>query len=129
MMHPHEFIVATSQQLDLRDPRPSRDQRLQDRPRRARLSSHRQQTMEPLWSPVVAMGGNHRQDAKGRKPQKQAKTIATGCHRLPEKFHGKEGVSGSSPEEGSQESPANARFFLSLCTALRPACSGMEHVL
>jgi hypothetical protein len=23
------------------------------------------------------------------------------CHRLPEMFHGKEGVSGSSPEEGS----------------------------
>jgi len=27
MMHPHEFIVATNQKLDLRDPRPSRDQR------------------------------------------------------------------------------------------------------
>ena len=48
--------------------------------------------MEPLWSPVVAMGGNHRQNAQGRKPQKQAKTVATGCHRLPEKFHGKQGV-------------------------------------
>jgi hypothetical protein len=45
--------------------------------------------MEPLWSPVVATGGNHWQNAQGRKPQKQAKTVATGCHRLPEKFHGK----------------------------------------
>jgi hypothetical protein len=26
--------------------------------------------------------------------------VATGCHRLPPKSHGKEGVSGSSPEEG-----------------------------
>jgi hypothetical protein len=56
--------------------------------------------MEPLWSPVVATGGNHWQNAQGRKPQKQAKTVATGCHRLPEKFHGKEGVDGSSPSEG-----------------------------
>jgi hypothetical protein len=28
--------------------------------------------MEPLWSPVVATGGNHWQNAQGRKPQKQA---------------------------------------------------------
>ena len=27
-------------------------------------------------------------------PQKQAKTVATGCHQLPEKFHGKQGVCG-----------------------------------
>jgi len=46
--------------------------------------------MEPLWSPVVAIGGNHRQSDQGRKPQKQAKTVATGCRRLHEKFHGKE---------------------------------------
>ncbi len=35
-----------------------------------------------------------------RKPPKQAKTVAVGCERLPRKRHGKEGVSGSSPEEG-----------------------------
>src|SRR5947207_12350598 len=57
--------------------------------------------MEPLWSPVVATGGNRRQIEESPKPQKQAKTFATGCHRLPETFHGKEGVCGSSPEEGS----------------------------
>ena len=50
--------------------------------------------MEPLWSPVVATGGNHWQNAQARKPQKQAKTVATGCHQLPEKFHGKQGVCG-----------------------------------
>jgi hypothetical protein len=37
---------------------------------------------------------------KARKAQKQAKSVATGCQRLPEKFHGKEGVDGSSPSEG-----------------------------
>ena len=43
-----------------------------------------------LWSPVVASGSNRRQIEEPRKPQKQAKTVATGCHLLPEKFHGKE---------------------------------------
>src|SRR5215218_7254036 len=52
-----------------------------------------------LWSPVVATGGNQRQIGSARKWRKQAKTVAAGCHRLPETFHGK-GVSGSSPEEG-----------------------------
>jgi hypothetical protein len=42
-----------------------------------------------------------------RKPPKQAKSVATGCHRLPEKFHGKEGVDGSSPSEGLHKNPAN----------------------
>jgi hypothetical protein len=53
--------------------------------------------MEPLWSPVVATGGNQRQIGSARKWRKQAKTVAAGCHRLPETFHGKEGVDGSSP--------------------------------
>src|SRR6266516_6252142 len=56
--------------------------------------------MEPLWSPVVATGGNQRQIGCARKRRKQAKTVAVGCDRLRAKFHGKEGVSGSSPEEG-----------------------------
>jgi hypothetical protein len=37
--------------------------------------------------------------APAKAPQK-AKTVAVGCDQLPEAFHGKEGVSGSSPEEG-----------------------------
>src|SRR2546423_1330192 len=57
--------------------------------------------MEPLWRPVVANGGNRRQIEESRKPQKQAKTVAVGCDPLPETFHGKEGVDGSSPSEGS----------------------------
>jgi hypothetical protein len=56
--------------------------------------------MEPLWSPVVATGGNRSQIARAGKPPKQAKTVAVGCDRLPSAAHGKEGVNGSSPLEG-----------------------------
>jgi hypothetical protein len=68
--------------------------------------------MEPLRSPAVAIGGKWSQIRQPRKPQKQAKTVAVGCSRLPEGAHGKEGVDGSSPSEGSK-SPANQVFVLS----------------
>jgi hypothetical protein len=61
--------------------------------------------MEPLWSPAVATSGNQSQIRRPQEPQKHARTVAVGCHRLPEKFHGKEGVSGSSPEEGLLKAP------------------------
>src|SRR5436189_1385841 len=48
--------------------------------------------MEPLWSPVVATSGNQWQIDWPPIPQKQAESVAAGCHRLPETFHGKEGV-------------------------------------
>src|SRR2546430_2601928 len=48
--------------------------------------------MEPLWSPGVATGGNRRQIDRRLKPQKQARSVATGCHRLRATFHGKEHV-------------------------------------
>lgn len=38
--------------------------------------------MEPLWSPVVATGGNRWQNATPQKRLKQAKTVAVGCDRL-----------------------------------------------
>jgi hypothetical protein len=38
--------------------------------------------MEPLWSPVVPIGGNQRQMGLTRKRRKQAKTVAVGCDRL-----------------------------------------------
>jgi hypothetical protein len=66
--------------------------------------------MEPLWSPVVATGGNQWQTRHGRKGWKQAKSVATGCHRLPENIHGKEGVDGSSPSEGSAKAPEIGAF-------------------
>jgi hypothetical protein len=56
--------------------------------------------MEPLWSPVVATGGNRSQMLSFENPPKQAKTVAVDCHLLPAKEHGKEGVDGSSPSEG-----------------------------
>jgi hypothetical protein len=79
--------------------------------------------MEPLWSPVVANGGNRRQIEEPRKPQKQAKTVATGCHPLPEKFHGKQGVCRGLPpvaggplpaKEGVDLSCFDARYLLLL---------------
>jgi hypothetical protein len=61
--------------------------------------------MEPLWSPAVAIGGNEWQMDRDAQPLKQAKTVAVGCDRLPESFHGKEGVDGSSPSEGFRKGP------------------------
>jgi hypothetical protein len=52
-------------------------------------SHNRQRWMEPLWSPVVASAGNQRQIDSVPNPQKQAKSVATGCHRLPDTLHGK----------------------------------------
>jgi hypothetical protein len=48
--------------------------------------------MEHLWSRAVATAGKRWQMGPPRKRLKQAKTVAVGCHRLPEKFHGKDGV-------------------------------------
>ena len=67
--------------------------------------------MEPCWSPVLATSGNRSQTAEAQMPLRQAKTVAVGCLRLRARRHGKEGVSGSSPEEGSKL-PANAGFLL-----------------
>ena len=57
--------------------------------------------MEPLWSPVVATGGNRSQIQRPQEPQKQPKTVAMRCDQLLFGAHGKEGVDGSSPSEGS----------------------------
>jgi hypothetical protein len=67
--------------------------------------------MEPLWSPVVANGGNGAQIVLSPTPQKQAETFAVGCVQLPEGAHGKEGVDGSSPSEGSAKAPLLALFL------------------
>src|SRR5919198_4725040 len=76
--------------------------------------------MEPLWSPVVATGGNRSQITEPQKRQKQAKTVAVGCHRLPRGSHGKEGVDGSSPSEGSAKVPqSGASCFWRSCKTFR----------
>jgi hypothetical protein len=84
--------------------------------------------MEHLWSSAVATGGNRPQKGRGQKQRKQAKTVAVRCNRLRPGPHGKEGVSGSSPEEGLQKRRKPALFSRDLI-ANSPACSWMEHFL
>ena len=81
-------------------------------------STRAEPRMEPLWSPVVATGGNQPQIDRPSKSQKQAKSVATGCHRLRATFHGKEGFDGSSPSEGSAKASQIAAFPVErTCTA------------
>jgi hypothetical protein len=85
--------------------------------------------MERLWSLAGATGGNRSQMGRPRKPLKQAdpQPVATYGNRFG--AHGKEGVNGSSPLEGSCESPAKRGFLLVkdwLADGLRPP---MEHFL
>jgi hypothetical protein len=84
--------------------------------------------MEPLWSPVVATGGNQRQIGWARKHRKQAKTIAACCGQLPREVRGKDGVDGSSASEGSAKSLHSGLLFsaaLALC-ALCGRCGGAK---
>src|SRR5256885_12843913 len=67
--------------------------------------------MEPLWSPVVATGGNQRQIGCARKRRKQARTVAAGSDRLRAKFRGKEGVRRFESVRGLCKSPAKRGFF------------------
>jgi hypothetical protein len=57
--------------------------------------------MEPLWSPVVATGGNRSRIARSHKQLNQAKTVAVGCDRLPRAAYGKEGVDGYADSTGN----------------------------
>src|SRR5437763_1376084 len=79
----------------------------------ARLFAHG--SMEPLWSPAGAISGNRWQVGRPRKRRKQAKSVATGCHRLRATFHGKEGVDRSSPSEGSANVQQIAAFSSPIC--------------
>jgi len=75
--------------------------------------------MEHLWSLAVATGGNRWQMRPRRKPLRQAKPVAVGCDHLPESFHGKEGVDGSSPSEGFTKGQQMAFFVASTRYARR----------
>lgn len=72
---------------------------------------HGRQRMEQFWSRAVATSGNRWQMGTPRKRRNQAKTVAVGCDQLPIGAHGKEGVDGSSPSEGSKI-PGNRGFLL-----------------
>jgi hypothetical protein len=74
--------------------------------------------MEHQWSQAVATGGNQRQMGEPRKRLGQAKTVATGCDRLPIGAHGKDGVDGSSPSEG-----LNKALQIGFCVACDGALS------
>jgi len=74
---------------------------------------------------VVATGGNQRQIGSAQTRPKQAKTVAARCDRLPEKFHGKEGVDGSSPSEGSAK-PACRDFSVCVQSVHGPLRAWME---
>ncbi len=50
----------------------------------------------------------------GAEAAKSSQTVAVGCHRLPNGAHGKEGVSGSSPEEGFVKCLQIATLLLSV---------------
>ena len=74
-------------------------------------SQERQQTMEPLWSPVVAPGGKRPQAVQARGSLKQAKTVAVVAIGSPKAAHGKEGLDGSSP---SRDLAATTRVLRAL---------------
>jgi hypothetical protein len=65
--------------------------------------------MEHLRSRAVATGGKC---TPTRNRLNEAKTVGTGCDRLPIGAHGKEGVDGSSPSEGSAKPVLSAGFSL-----------------
>ena len=70
--------------------------------------------MEPSgrnqWQPVA--------NGKAPKPARTSQTVATGCNQLPIGAHGKEGVDGSSPSEGSAKAQQMPAFDFGLtCTS------------
>jgi hypothetical protein len=65
--------------------------------------------MEPLWSPVVATGGNRSQNGEAQKPHKQAKTFAVGCDRLPQRAHGTTGREGATSTVTSEAQLSSRR--------------------
>lgn len=60
-------------------------------------------SMERLWSRAGATSGNRWQMERRRKRLRQAKTVAVGCHQLPESFHGKEEVTYAPAEAPSSD--------------------------
>src|SRR6266542_5590039 len=64
--------------------------------------------MEPLWSPVVATGGNQWQIGSAPKPPQQAETAAVGCDRLPI-GDGKESDEGGPPAERNSARPRKTK--------------------
>ena len=126
-MHAHEFIVATNQKLDYATRVRARDQRLRDRPRRARLSripptndgafmepSGRNQWQSVASRPALENGENKRNPlppaATGCVRRSMvSRASAVGCHPLQEvpSLKGRRSISlenaKSREPEGSQD--------------------------
>jgi hypothetical protein len=62
----------------------------------------RRRRMERLWKNEEATRRERFSVLKPRNRLNKPNLFATRCHRLPTKSHGKEGVDGSSPSEGSK---------------------------
>ena len=62
--------------------------------------------VEQLWNRGGATGGKGSALRRDENGLIQPRTVATGCHPLPFGSHGKEGVSGSSPERALSFYPA-----------------------
>ena len=90
----------------------------------ARCSQRRQLGMEHLWSRAVATGGNRWQMGRPRKRLTEAQNVAVGCHRLRPGPHGKEGVDGSRPSEGSAKTPAKRGFLVQVHLHGPQRCGG-----
>src|SRR5258708_36886527 len=71
-----------------------------------------------LWSGAGATGGNRAQIEGPRKRLKQADRQPVATHGNGSGAHGKEGVDGSSPSEGSAKAPHVGAFaFRSTCSS------------
>jgi HB1, ASXL, restriction endonuclease HTH domain len=75
--------------------------------------------------PRGATGGNQWQTRAARNGRKQAKSVATGCDRLLETFHGKEGSTARVRQRALQK-PRTAGLFRCRRIALLAVCSGVE---
>ena len=73
------------------------------------------------WLQPVAISGKRRGAENGRNKRKPLPSVATSCLG---KFHGKEGVDGSSPSEGSAKAPPHIGFSCPKELARSPAFSG-----
>jgi hypothetical protein len=85
--------------------------------------------MERLWSLAVATSGNRWQMGSAENGSDKPNSFALGCDQLPESFHGKEGVDGSSPSEGSAKAPHIAAFSVQRNLHELQYAVGMERIM
>jgi len=74
----------------------------------------RRHFVEPFWSRADAIHGSGSQATASRKRPSCLRSLASDCHQLRPPLHGKEGVDGSSPSEGSAKPPHAAGFAIRL---------------